>query len=133
MTKTSLSQKRYELRRTFRAWKRHATSTIQGRPVIKELDGAVDTRTIPEEFRKRMETNYNAFKTYEPGTFSGNIVLFRARMRPLLHGFTPDLNWGEVATGILEVINIPGNHGTILQRPNINILAKQLRTLLDME
>jgi thioesterase domain-containing protein len=60
-------------------------------------------------------------------------VLFRAKLRPLLHGFTPDLNWSDVATGTLEVIDIPGNHGTILLKPNINTLAKQLQTLFDME
>ena len=90
-------------------------------------------RRVPDDFRKCMETNFHAFQSYSPGPYAGRLVLFRAKMRPLLHGFTPDLNWRQVVTGGVEVIQVPGNHGSILQRPNVDLLATQVQAVLDTD
>jgi len=57
--------------------------------------------------------------------------LFRAQVRPFFHGFTPDLNWGTVVSGGIEVVKIPGNHGSILQQPNVDALAIQVQAILN--
>lgn len=133
VARTTASRKGYELRRALRLFRRRVASLFTREPVMEDLDSAVDTRDIPFEFRKRMETNYNAFTAYQPGTYPGSIVLFRARLRPLLHGFTPDLNWGEIVSGEVKVIEIPGDHGSIMKKPNITLLAQQLKALIDAE
>jgi thioesterase domain-containing protein len=43
----------------------------------------------------------------------------------------PDLNWSQVVTGGVEIIQIPGNHGSILQRPNVDLLATQVQAILN--
>ena len=110
---------------------RRFAAVISMQPATKNLEDAIDTRRLPDEFRKCMETNFKAFKSYSPGPYSGRLILFRAKMRPLLHGFTPDLNWRQVVTGDVEVIQIPGNHGSILQRPNVDVLATRVQTILN--
>ena len=130
---TTASQKMYVLRRKFRSWRRRFAAMVARQPATIHLDDAIDTRRVPDDFRKCMETNYHAFQSYSPGPYSGRLVLFRAKMRPLLHGFTPDLNWRQVVTGGVEVIQIPGNHGSILQRPNVDLLATQVQAILNTD
>ena len=130
---TTASQKMYEFRRKFRSWRRRFAAMVAKQPTTIHLDDAIDTRRVPDDFRKCMETNYHAFQSYLPGPYSGRLVLFRAKMRPLLHGFTPDLNWCQVVSGGVEVIQIPGNHGSILQRPNVDLLATQVQAILNTD
>jgi aspartate racemase len=128
---TTASQKAYELRRKFRTWRRYLYAKITQQPASEQLDDAVDTRSLPEDFRRRMQTYFDALNSYEPGAYSGRIVLFRARIRPLLHSFTSDLNWGQVAAGRVDIVDVPGNHHTILQRPNSDFLAERLQAVLN--
>jgi thioesterase domain-containing protein len=127
---TTASQKMYDIRRKLRSWSRRFAAMAARQPATDHLDDAIDTRRVPDDFRKCMATNYHAFQSYSPGPYSGHLVLFRAKVRPLLHGFTPDLNWREVVAGGVEVIPIPGNHGSILQRSNADVLATQVHAIL---
>jgi amino acid adenylation domain-containing protein len=128
---TTASQKVYLIHRKLRSWgRRFAAMAAEQRTTI-HLDDAIDTRRVPDDFRKCMETNHQAFQTYSPGPYSGRLVLFRAKLRPLLHGFTPDLNWRQIVTGGVEVIQIPGNHGSILLPPNAHVLAAQVQAILN--
>jgi amino acid adenylation domain-containing protein len=131
--KTTTSRKVYEVRRKFRTWRRYLQAKITGGPAIKQLDAVIDTRRLPADFRRRMQTNYDAVQCYVPGTYSGRLVLFRAKIRPLLHSFTRDLNWLQVVTGRVEIVDIPGNHDTILRQPNSDILATRLQAVLDTD
>jgi arthrofactin-type cyclic lipopeptide synthetase C len=62
--------------------------------------------------------------TYEP--YEGELVLFRARVRPLLHAHSPDLGWRSVARAV-QVITLPGNHHTLMTEPHIHRLAASLK------
>lgn len=128
---TTASQKVYELRRKLGSWRRRFSDTVARQPVARHLEDAMDTRHLPAQFRNCMETNYRAFKSYVPGPYAGRLVLFRAKMRPLFRAFTPDLNWGQIVSGGIEVIQIPGNHGNILQEPHVRVLAAQVQAVLD--
>ncbi len=43
----------------------------------------------------------------------------------------PDLGWGGLAEGGVEVDEIPGDHYSILREPNVQALADRLRETLD--
>jgi hypothetical protein len=58
------------------------------------------------------------------------VTLFRARTRPLFRHHGRDLGWKALAGGGLDIVTIPGNHETILQEPNVRILADCLLTHL---
>jgi thioesterase domain-containing protein len=128
---TSASQKIYEIRRKLRAWRRRVAATMAGNPTPRHLDDAIDTRRVPEVFRKCMETNFRAFKSYLPGPYTGRLLLLRAKIRPLIGEFTRDLKWGQLVSGGVEVIEVPGNHGSILESPNVEILASKVKAVLD--
>ena len=63
-----------------------------------------------------------------PLPYSGKVVLFRAQ-----DGMGPqsDGGWGELATGGLALVDIPGNHWTAFESPHVQVLAEHLRRLLE--
>ena len=80
---------------------------------------AVDAQT---EFR-----NY-AFNSYTPQPYPGEAVLFRAIDE---NHFSTLKGWKDLAVGGLEIHDIPGEHLSILQEPNVQLLAKQMRACMD--
>jgi thioesterase domain-containing protein len=70
------------------------------------------------------------------GTFRGTIVLFRHRPRPaqaahpLQPRQLPDYGWQRVTGAQVDVVHIPGDHGSFLEEPNVLYLADELRHVL---
>jgi amino acid adenylation domain-containing protein len=66
---------------------------------------------------------------YVPRPYTGEVVLFRpaARMHGLNHD--PSLGWGSVVDK-LRVIDVPGNHFTMFDSPNVDVVASKLEELL---
>jgi thioesterase domain-containing protein len=58
------------------------------------------------------------------------VTLFRAHERhPAVHDKRL-LGWGYLALGGVEVYEIPGDHGTILQPPNLDILVDEIKSAI---
>ncbi len=83
-------------------------------PLIKELEKA----------------NIAAANAYVPQMYPGRVVLFRARERMPGYEDDPLLGWEGLATGGLEVHEVPGYHASMIAEPYIRILASELRTCL---
>jgi thioesterase domain-containing protein len=66
---------------------------------------------------------------YVPKPYSGEVVLFRPDIR--MHGLNhdPSLGWASVVRK-LQVIDVPGNHFTMFDSPNVDVVAAQLAELL---
>lgn len=77
---------------------------------------------------------------YEPGTFSGKLLLLRATQadpRQEAQGFTDTpasqttsdelLGWGRRSTSGVDVVDVPGGHSSMLQDPNVEVLGQVLR------
>ena len=72
-----------------------------------------------------VENNLKILGAFAYQPYDGNIVLFRARARPLLHPQTWDLGWQPLARGV-RVIPAPGNHHTLMLEPHIQHVARGL-------
>ncbi|MBO3461240.1 type I polyketide synthase [Aetokthonos hydrillicola] len=72
--------------------------------------------------------NILAYNKYVPGIYTGKINLFRASEQ--LWGTHPDssMGWSHLAQGGVEIDEIPGNHFTILNSPNVQIIAQKLKS-----
>src|SRR5262249_14012811 len=69
---------------------------------------------------------------YQPQPYAGRLtILFAADRDPLLAGVGPDLGWTELARGVLEAHEVPGNHDTLARGPHVRTLAAKLRVMLD--
>jgi amino acid adenylation domain-containing protein len=71
-----------------------------------------------------------ALRNYVPQTYDGDATLFRAKDELSSHA-DPTLGWGKLIKGRLEIIEISGDHDTILHEPHIGMLARVLNSYLD--
>ena len=79
-----------------------------------------------------------AEKTYQPAAmFDGELLLFRATTgegddEPYINRYEdPALGWGRRATNGVRVCDVAGGHSSMLQEPNVQILAEQLQISID--
>ncbi|MFP2928166.1 amino acid adenylation domain-containing protein [Pyxidicoccus sp. 3LG] len=72
--------------------------------------------------------NRRASRTYVPQSFEGSLVLLRAAEGP--PGQEADLGWGALARGGVEVLEVPGDHFSLVAMPHVEHLAAKLRALL---
>lgn len=75
-------------------------------------------------------SNLIALNNYSPQIYAESIILFRAsdvtERVP-----APALGWQELSAKPVEIHVIPGNHYTMLAKPNVPVLAGELRNCLD--
>jgi amino acid adenylation domain-containing protein len=93
------------------------------------------------EFLQVAESNLRAKWNYVPADYSGRIILFRSQ--ELIPGFEEDQDhesypepawgWGQLSAEPVVVHSIPGNHVTMLNRPNVLVLARVLKEYLGRE
>ncbi|WP_163335617.1 non-ribosomal peptide synthetase [Desulfopila sp. IMCC35008] len=67
---------------------------------------------------------------YEPEPFNGRIILLKAEAND---SEDPCLGWERLAVDGVEVIQIPGDHYTMLSTPNVEILGKTLSKIIEEE
>ena len=96
-------------------------------------------RTLDRPFPQPLEDilyaqkNLKASSVYTPQVYSGRIVFFHAKDQNFSIGVDgdPRSGWRAVATGGVEIHEIPGNHMGMLQEPNVRLLAEKLKLHLD--
>jgi thioesterase domain-containing protein/acyl carrier protein len=85
---------------------------------------------VPQDIRAAVRQQMN--QSYVPKPYPGKMVLFRAMERDEFEvDYDRDLGWGTIATGSLQIFDIPGDHLGILQDPNVQLLAEKLQLCLD--
>ncbi|MBE9185299.1 amino acid adenylation domain-containing protein [Microcoleus sp. LEGE 07076] len=77
--------------------------------------------------------NSQATLSYVPKIYPHRITLFRSGEKLSTSQQDPTLGWSELTTEQVEVIRVPGNHLTMLRKPNVEVLARQLKYCLDRE
>jgi thioesterase domain-containing protein/acyl carrier protein len=95
-------------------------------------------RDLPVRLRyyQVQEAHARAMMHYKLQTFPGKITLMRAVERGYLGmellGTREDsvLGWGNLAGGGLEIHDVPGEHGNVLNEPHVQVVAKELKTIL---
>jgi thioesterase domain-containing protein/acyl carrier protein len=100
-----------------------ARGPATGRTDAEEILGH---QGLPDSFREGMALRYQALREYQPKPYPGRVTLFRARVRPLLRLHGRDLGWARLAGGGLDVIDIPGNHQTLLTAPHVTRASQAL-------
>ena len=95
-----------------------------------DIRDVVGAWRFPEECRSRLESEYQALKTYVPQVYAGRVTLFRARAGPLFRVFASDMGWTGLAGGGVDVKVVPGSHETMLADPFVRVLAEEMRRCL---
>jgi len=67
---------------------------------------------------------------YDPRPFAGRITLLRAIEGNVLRTADPSLGWSSLAAGGLGIVEVPGNHDSVVQLPHVQTLARKLAEVL---
>lgn len=94
------------------------------------LNQILDLSTYPEGYVTYAETHWDALTHYHPSPYPGEITLFRAKKQGLTK-FNHMMGWDALAEDRVHVTVIPGTHESMLQEPNVQIVAARLRNLLE--
>jgi thioesterase domain-containing protein len=65
---------------------------------------------------------------YRPKAYGGNVVLLQPTERPAI--FDWRRSWAQVVTGQFSVLDLPGNHNSILENPHVHELARIVQACL---
>lgn len=88
-------------------------------------------KPLPPLLQKVQESNGKAGQAYIPTVYPGQVTLFRCSNKIPGHYYEPDLGWGGLATGGVQIVEVPGSHHSLLMEPHVRTLAEQLRVCLD--
>ncbi|GAP22654.1 non-ribosomal peptide synthetase [Leptolinea tardivitalis] len=88
--------------------------------------------TMPHSVRYIVvrQTLLDAVDRYHLKGYSGDIVVFKAKLQP--EGCIPDptMGWGKYVTGDIKIIEIEGNHNTMMKDRYLNMVVDKLRELI---
>ena len=71
-----------------------------------------------------------ATRSYIPQPYRGRVLLFK-RTQDLTGRFRlPDCGWSRLLQGEFEIVEIPGNHLSLIVEPGIGMIAEKLNAAL---
>ncbi len=98
---------------------------------VPDVGDDVNVEGLPESIRRVYQFNFEAFRKYRARGRCGAVTLFRSRAQPIFGPHQPDLGWGEVSRGPVQVRHIVGNHFSIVEEPLVRQLAAEMLAALD--
>ena len=100
--------------RAFKRELRHLAGALRGddRPGLKDV---VRSKGRPPAWDARTEQNFHLLCDYRPGSHEGDVLLLRAKTRPLDGSLNHAQNgWSSVIDGDITVKGLRGTHSTLL-------------------
>ena len=85
---------------------------------------------MPSFMKNTFYVSRAAAMNYRAKPWPGRVTVFRASIQRDTR-LPRDLGWTPLAEGGVEVCDLPGDHDSIFQEPNIQIFAEQLRARLE--
>ncbi|MEH2340396.1 MAG: thioesterase domain-containing protein [Nostoc sp.] len=87
---------------------------------------------------KVIEANHQILVNHQPQRYSGRVVYFSAQenqeyLKEYANHFDPmqPNGWNNWVDGGIEVIGVPGRHGTYHNEPHVRVLAEKLNACLE--
>lgn len=112
------NEKVYHVRRKARLLGKHTRRTIA-------------IARLPRALKEVRNACTQAAQQYAIQPYAGKLTLFHATERSLSSPVNPIEGWKDVALGGIELHEVPGGHGSLLDEPQVNVLAKKLRACLE--
>ena len=84
---------------------------------------------LSDTLRDIEEFNYLAAKKYVPRAYPDRITFFSANEE--VSSVENQFGWQSLATGGVEVVEVPGNHPSMIENPNVTLLAEELNQRLN--
>ncbi len=110
---------RYKRKQNIRKWAER----------IPDLD--IKDLSTPKLQKYIRETNYAAAYKYSRKQYPGKVTLLRSDKRSVGEYDRESLGWKQFAEDV-DVRVIPGNHITLLEEPNVKVLAGKLQNCINL-
>lgn len=94
---------------------------------------AANLPSVTRNFRLEVEAiNKQALKAYSPQAYPLQVTLFRAMNQPIGASwyFDTQLGWDKLAVKGVKVYNVPGNHLSLIEKPQVEVLAAKFEFCL---
>ena len=73
---------------------------------------------------------YVAVRHYRPHTYPGPVLLIQPNPTLEALSMDPEMGWGDVVSGGLEIYSVSGGHGGMFKEPHVDALAEKLSACL---
>ncbi len=98
-----------------------------------------ENRILPEDGSQKQLTglvrvfkmNSQAMDIYRPEMYAGDITVFATKSLRDRFASDDSLRWGELTTGEVRVVAIPGDHSSFLKSPHVEAFAEELEKWLE--
>ena len=123
-----------------RGWSKQAKYQIEKvyKSYFQNFSQIIKTISKPSKTNKYLDisnTNTQALNNYVFQPYSGKATLLRTRDENRTESigvkYDPQFGWGEIITGELDIKYIPGSHLSLLDEPNVKLLAKQIKICIE--
>jgi amino acid adenylation domain-containing protein len=118
-------QGKYEIQQIYKRYLNAAQHVLDITPHLPEND----------EHLKVIGANLQALDEYIFQVYPGQITLFRTsdenRYEAIGEKYDPQLGWGDIITGGIDMNYIPGSHLTVMEEPHVQVIAEQLKVYLE--
>ncbi|MEH1804960.1 AMP-binding protein [Nostoc sp.] len=118
-------------------WLHHWRSFGKQRDREKLISSGFSLRQVDNTL-KVIEANHQILVNHQPQRYSGRVVYFSAQenqeyLKEYANHFDPTQpnGWNNWVDGGIEVIGVPGRHGTYHNEPHVRVLAEKLNACLE--
>jgi thioesterase domain-containing protein len=127
--------KKEALRSLVRRLSNKAVALGKKRPGCEKVDKMIDDHTVdgfmdlsryPPDQRSFMRRLYDALLDYTPKQYLGRVVVYEAKIKPLLHLPQVGKVWRKLAPQSI-IACVDGTHLSLLRKAYVNALAEDLR------
>ncbi|WP_214226451.1 amino acid adenylation domain-containing protein [Pedobacter sp. B4-66] len=95
------------------------------------LEKPVKTDEVFNQIRLIKQRHQNAFKAYTLQPFDNTVYLFKAKKRVYFVDDFKTLSWKKYAQKGVKIYDVPGDHATMLQYPNVAEFGRVLQDALN--
>ena len=112
-------------------WFKHRIKERNQRNSFKLSHNCTKDNIHPNKIIQR--ANKQAGRKYVPQVYPGKVALFRAIHKSTPEGWSvdPKRGWGKLASGELDVYEVPGGHTSMFREPHVRVLAEKLRVSIN--
>ena len=93
--------------------------------------GGVDPEALPPLIQSVRAANIHAILSYTAKPYAGKATLFLTLREPVRPADDRRLAWSELSHGGLELHTLPSDHNSVLDDPDVAVLAAKLRACIE--
>ena len=98
---------------------------------MRRARGGVDPEALPPLIQRVRAANIHAILSYTAKPYAGKATLFLTLREPVRPADDRRLAWSELSHGGLELHTLPSDHNTVLDDPDVAVLAAKLRACIE--